>query len=109
MATILRIPGTINYDAHIEDCLETLSASPYSLPSDKWLRAIVGVNRIVQEVSKTFNMDDPDAKLDFLSPRTQHQLKYFEHQLQEWEQSVDAGVDRRKSKPGGFMVGMMGG
>lgn len=41
-------------------------------------------------------MCDPGAELNFTDGRTQHQLKYFRRQLDEWEKSVDPSIDNRE-------------
>ncbi|EHY59603.1 hypothetical protein HRR83_001125 [Exophiala dermatitidis] len=93
VSTILRLPAFIKFNSRIEECLEILANSPYSLPSDKWLCSLVRLLHLAEEVSVVFNMDDPGAELNFTEARTQHQLKYFQRQLKLWEKSVDADMD----------------
>ncbi|EXJ78087.1 hypothetical protein A1O3_09248 [Capronia epimyces CBS 606.96] len=93
VSTILRIPPFIKFNSRVEECLDILANSPYALPSDKWLCDLVRLFHIAEEVSVVFNMDDPGAELNFTEPRIQHQLKYFQHQLRLWENSVGTDVD----------------
>ncbi|EXJ88469.1 hypothetical protein A1O1_05399 [Capronia coronata CBS 617.96] len=95
VSTILRIPSFIKFNSRIEECLMILSTSPFVVPSDKWLCKLVRLLHIAEEVSIMFNMDDPGAELNFTEPRTQHQLKYFQRQLQQWERSVNVDLDPR--------------
>ncbi|EXJ56831.1 hypothetical protein A1O7_07175 [Cladophialophora yegresii CBS 114405] len=95
VTNILRLPSLIRFGPRVEECLETLSKSPYAVPSDKWLCATVGLARIAEEVSAAFDMDDPGAELKFTEPRIQHQLKCFQRQLRLWEKTVDVSIDPR--------------
>ncbi|ETI26154.1 hypothetical protein G647_02931 [Cladophialophora carrionii CBS 160.54] len=95
VTTILRLPSLVRFGPRVEECLETLSKSPYAAPSDKWLCATVGLARIAEEVSAAFDMDDPGAELKFTEPRIQHQLKCFQRQLRLWEKTVDVSIDPR--------------
>lgn len=60
---------------------------------------MVRLSRIAQEVNDAFSMCDQSADLDFLDSRTQYQLQYFRRQLEDWEKSVDVGLDRSKLHP----------
>ncbi|KIW19662.1 hypothetical protein PV08_00236 [Exophiala spinifera] len=95
VSTVLRLPTAARFDAHAEDCIQVLESSPYSLPGDRWMVAQARLSRIAQEISETFSMCDPTADLNFTDSRTQHHLKYFRRQLDEWEKSVDPSVDKR--------------
>ncbi len=97
VSTVIRVPAATRHDAHVEECLQLLENSPSALPGDKWICAQAKLSRIAQEVSDAFNMCDPGADLNFTEIRTQHQLKYFRRQLDEWEKSVDTGIDSRKT------------
>ncbi|KIX01619.1 uncharacterized protein Z518_09345 [Rhinocladiella mackenziei CBS 650.93] len=95
VSTVLRLPSFVKFNSHLDECLDTLSKSPYALPSDKWLCATIGLQRIAEEVAVAFHMDDPGADLNFTEPRVQYQLRLFQRQLQQWETSLDPSLDRR--------------
>lgn len=91
----LRHPALIRHSAYIDECLSTLSTSPYALPSDTLLCTLVRLQRLAEEVTIAFNMDDPCAELSFTDAKTQYQLRTFEHQLSLWEKSLDVTLDPR--------------
>ncbi len=93
IATMLRLPSLVKFSPHVEECLHVLSTSPYAAPSDKWLCATVNLQRISEQVSIAFDMDDPGADVNFAQPRVQYQLKIFERQLENWQASFDCAVD----------------
>ncbi|KIW48723.1 uncharacterized protein PV06_01288 [Exophiala oligosperma] len=95
VSTVLRLPTAARFDVHAEECIQVVESSPHALPGDKWMVAQARLSRIAQEISDAFNMCDPGAELNFTDGRTQHQLKYFRRQLDEWEKSVDPSIDNR--------------
>lgn len=96
VSTLLRLPTLVRSTAHVEECLEFVKACPYALPSDKWLCALVRLQGLLEEVTVTFEMDDPAAKVNFLEPKIQYQLKNFELRLAAWEKETDVAIDKRE-------------
>lgn len=93
---LLRLPSLIKYSTHIAECVQFISSSPYAQPSDKWLCALVRLQRLLEEVAVAFDMDDPAGKVNFLEAKIQYQLKSFERQLELWKQETDVPVDKCK-------------
>lgn len=89
MTTLLRLPSVLKYSTHIEECLQYVKASPFAQPSDKWLCALVRMQRLLEEVAVAFDMDDPAGKVVFLEAKIQYQLKSFERQLAMWKEETD--------------------
>lgn len=93
---LLRLPSLIKYSKHISECLKYVNSSPYAQPSDRWLCALVRLQRLLEEVAVAFDMDDPAGKINFLEPKIQYQLKSFERQLEKWRQETDVPIAKCK-------------
>ena len=93
---LLRLPSLIKYSKHISECLKYVNSSPYAQPSDRWLCALVRLQRLLEEVAVAFDMDDPAGKVNFLEAKTQYQLKSFERELEKWKQETDVPVEKGK-------------
>ncbi|KIV91777.1 hypothetical protein PV10_06283 [Exophiala mesophila] len=95
VTALLRLPSLVRYTMHLEECMAFMKDNGYPNASDKWLCAMVGLQRLMEEASVAFNMDDPTADVNFLDPRIQYQLKGFERQLEIWKKNLDVTVDKR--------------
>lgn len=94
MSILLRLPSLVRYSTHIDECLQYLRTSPYAQPSDKWLCALVKLQRLLEEVAVAFDMDDPAGKVVFLESKIQYQLRSFERQLEAWRHETDVPVEK---------------
>ncbi|KAI9796185.1 MAG: hypothetical protein M1833_006436 [Piccolia ochrophora] len=88
-AQSLRRPNLIRWSSHMQECIDVLESSPDALQSDKILCQWVRLQRIVEEVSIQFSMDDPSARIGGISDlKIQYALKGFERQLEDWNSQL---------------------
>lgn len=92
VSTTLRHPPMIRNSPFIEDCINYFATSPYALPSDKTLCALVKLVRIMEDVAYSFHMDDPASTIRIEDASTQYSLKAFEKRIESWSREVNDDV-----------------
>ncbi|OAP56273.1 hypothetical protein AYL99_09452 [Fonsecaea erecta] len=80
----LRHPAFVRWSVYTEECLDVLSAEKPVLPSDTWLCDLIRIQRIAEDASITFSMDDPGAVVTLRDVKTQYQIRGFRQQLDHW-------------------------
>jgi hypothetical protein len=80
------------------ECVEILESSPDAAPTDKFLCQWVRNQRIAEEVSVQFQMDDPCAVVNIADPKVQYALKGFERDLEHWSEQVPKDLQTRMCK-----------
>lgn len=90
----LRRPLLIRWSPYADECVEILTSSPDSLPSDRYLCHLVRGQHITEDIGLKFSMDDPASQVSLTDSETQFHLKTFEHQLAEWRDT--AGIEMLK-------------
>lgn len=56
VTVILRLPTLVRYSMHLEECMTFMKENGYPNPSDKWLCALVRLQRIMEEASIAFSV-----------------------------------------------------
>ena len=56
VTTLLRLPSLVRYSMHLEECMAFMKDNGYPNAGDKWLCAMVGLQRIMEEASFAFNV-----------------------------------------------------
>ncbi|OAG36470.1 hypothetical protein AYO21_09363 [Fonsecaea monophora] len=80
----LRHPAFVRWSVYTEECLDVLSAEERVLPSDMWLCDLIRIQRIAEDASVTFSMDDPGAIVTLRDVKIQYQIRAFRQQLDYW-------------------------
>lgn len=70
-------------------CIEVLETSPDAAPTDLLLTQHIKVQRICEDISARFEMDDPSAtSISIVDPKVAYVLESLETDLQEWDAQV---------------------
>ncbi|OAL28958.1 hypothetical protein AYO22_02394 [Fonsecaea multimorphosa] len=80
----LRHPAFVRWSVYTEECLDVLSAEKPTLASDTWLCDLIRIQRIAEDASVTFSMDDPGAIVTLRDVKVQYQIRGFRQQLDYW-------------------------
>ncbi|KAF2224744.1 hypothetical protein BDZ85DRAFT_83669 [Elsinoe ampelina] len=89
VAMSLRRPHLIRWSNYMHECAEVLENSPEALPTDKSFAEYVRLQKICEDISNSFQMDDPSATAISISdPKVSYTLDVFEQKLQEWHQKL---------------------
>jgi hypothetical protein len=91
----LRRPNLIRWSSYMGECVEVLESSPDAASTDKFLCQLVRNQRIAEEVSIQFQMDDPCAIVNIADPKVQYALRGFERDLEHWSQQVPKDLRTR--------------
>jgi Fungal Zn(2)-Cys(6) binuclear cluster domain len=91
----LRRPNLIRWSPYMAECVEVLESSPDAASTDKFLCQWVRNQRIAEEVSVQFQMDDPCAVVNIADPKVQYALKGFERDLEHWSEQVPKDLRTR--------------
>jgi hypothetical protein len=88
---VLRRPNLVRWTNYMNECVELLGSHPDAAPSDKLLCQHVKIQRICEDISSQFLMDDSTANISITDPKVTYALKVFENDLKTWKQNVPAG------------------
>jgi hypothetical protein len=61
---------------------------------------LIRIQRIGEDASVVFSMDDPGCIISFRDVKTQYQLGGFRSQLEHWRRSAQTNLQLRKSSHG---------
>ncbi|KAF4552780.1 Fungal Zn(2)-Cys(6) binuclear cluster domain-containing protein 8 [Elsinoe fawcettii] len=89
VAMSLRRPNLLRWSNYMQECTEFLETSPDALPTDRNFIEYVRLQKICEDISNSFQMDDPSATAISISdPKVSYTLDVFEQKLQEWHQKL---------------------
>lgn len=93
----LRRPNLLRWTAYMQECVEVLEKSPDALPSDALFCQYVRLQKICDEISVAFQMDDPSATAISISdPKVSYTIDVYEQKLKEWERNLSQELRGRK-------------
>jgi hypothetical protein len=98
VSILLRHPSLVRWTPYLEESCDYFLKSPDSVDKDRWLCAMVQTQRMAEEISVVFNMDDPSSTISFGDTSTQYQLKAFEKQLASWPETVPSTINKHISQ-----------
>ncbi|KAF2151805.1 hypothetical protein K461DRAFT_257249 [Myriangium duriaei CBS 260.36] len=85
----LRRPNLIRWTGYMQECIDFLEESPEALPSDKLFCQYVRLQKICEDISIAFKMDDPTATTISISdPKVSYTLDVHEQRLKDWERHL---------------------
>ena len=91
----LRRPLLVRWTNYADECIEVLQNAEDAAPTDKWLCFLARAQHICEDIGLEFSMDDPASQVSITDQKTQHHLKAFERQLDEWERSATPDMLKR--------------
>jgi len=80
----------------MDQCISSLENCPNALESDRLLCQWVRGQHIAEQISQSFSMDDPSAKVDASDVMVQYVLRGFEQHLDRWRAQIPVEVQTRK-------------
>ncbi|KAI4187997.1 MAG: hypothetical protein LQ346_005398 [Caloplaca aetnensis] len=83
----LRRSNLIRWSPYMDECLEYLSTSSESLPSDSILLDWVRLQRLADDLGNEISLDE-SADVGKSGVKTQYALKGFERQMKDWEKQA---------------------
>ncbi|KIW87089.1 uncharacterized protein Z519_12386 [Cladophialophora bantiana CBS 173.52] len=89
----LRHPAFVRWSVYSEECLDVLSAEVPALPSDVWLCDLIRLQRIAEDASVTFSMDDPGSIVTLRDVKIQYQIRGFRQQLDYWRRHAKTDLN----------------
>jgi hypothetical protein len=97
VSILLRHPSLVRWTPYLEECVEFFTGKNATGASDgdRWLCSMALGQRIAEEISTVFNMDDPSSSVVFAETSTQYHLKAWEKQLAFWHGHVPESIDHR--------------
>ncbi|KAI9755793.1 MAG: hypothetical protein M4579_004156 [Chaenotheca gracillima] len=84
----LRRPNLIRWSGFMQESVEVLESSAEAYRSDNLLCQFVRLQRVGEDISVQFSMDDPMALVGIADPKTQYALKGFENQFDSWSRHL---------------------
>ncbi|PKS06510.1 hypothetical protein jhhlp_007258 [Lomentospora prolificans] len=84
----LRRPFLLRWSTFMEDSVKHLEASPEAAPTDKFLCYLVRINKLGEDVSLRFSLDDPGLTSNIQEIGTQLALRGFEVELERLKRSI---------------------
>lgn len=88
VAQVLRRPNLLRWSNYMQECVDLLESSPDAAPSDPLFTQHIKIQRICDEISVSFAMEDPTASISILDPKVEYTLNVLEKKLNEWEQNL---------------------
>ncbi|KAA8913397.1 hypothetical protein FN846DRAFT_902878 [Sphaerosporella brunnea] len=84
VAVSLRRPNMLRLTSFMKESLDILANSPEAAPSDKILCQWVELQIMAEDISQTFELDDPSAEVSVHDTRVQLATRGFARRLEEW-------------------------
>ncbi|PNS15673.1 hypothetical protein CAC42_4125 [Sphaceloma murrayae] len=89
LAMSLRRPNLIRWSNYMQECVETLESSADALPSDRYFVEYVRLQKLCEDISNSFQMDDPSATAISISdPKVSYTLDVYEQKLKDWHDKL---------------------
>ena len=98
-AMSLHRPNLIRWTPFMTESFNILRSSPDAAPTDKYLCHLIWSHRMAEDIGVQLSMDDPDASVNILDPRTQYTLRGLERDLDVYVGSVPQEMMQRKCEP----------
>jgi len=83
-AQSLRRPNLIRWTDYMQECVDTLETSPEAAPTDKRLTQFVRLQKICDDISDSFRMNDASAtSISISDPKVSYTLDVYEQKLKD--------------------------
>lgn len=93
----LRRPYLVRWSAFIEESVKLLETSAEAAPTDKHFCILLRINKLGEDVSTRFSVDDPAMAATLQDFGTQLALRGFEVELERLKRSIPESLMQRKS------------
>lgn len=90
VSQVLRRPNLLRWSNYMQECVDILENSPDAAPTDALFAQHIKVQRICDEISISFAMEDPTASISILDPKVAYTLEVLQEKLDKWEQELPA-------------------
>ncbi|GAB7350183.1 hypothetical protein MBLNU459_g0846t1 [Dothideomycetes sp. NU459] len=86
---VLRRPNLLRWTKYMAECIQVLETSPGAAPTDRLLTQHIRLQRICEDISSRFEMDDPSAtSISIVDPKVAYVLESLETDLQDWDSQI---------------------
>jgi len=90
-AQSLRRPNLIRWTDYMQECVDTLETSPEAAPTDKRLTQFVRLQKICDDISDSFRMNDASAtSISISDPKVSYTLDVYEQKLKDARDRIPA-------------------
>ncbi|THY97330.1 hypothetical protein D6C92_03455 [Aureobasidium pullulans] len=88
VSQVLRRPNLLRWSNYMQECVDILESSSEAASTDPLFAQHIKIQRICDEISISFAMEDPTASISILDPKVAYTLTVLEQKLTEWEQNL---------------------
>lgn len=88
VSQVLRRPNLLRWSNYMQECIDVLERSPDAAPTDALFTQHIKIQRICDEISVSFAMEDPTASISILDPKVTYTLSILEEKLNDWEKDM---------------------
>ncbi|KAG9884909.1 hypothetical protein KCU94_g17932, partial [Aureobasidium melanogenum] len=90
VSSVLRRPNLLRWSNYMQECVDILESSPDAAPTDALFAQHIKIQRICDEISVSFAMEDPTASISILDPKVAYTLEVLQEKLDKWDQELPA-------------------
>jgi len=95
-AQSLRRPNLIRWSNYMQECVDVLETSPEAAPSDRLFTQHVRIQKMCEDISDAFQMDDASAtSVSIADPKVSYTLDVYEQKLEEWKSRLPTDLKDR--------------
>ena len=95
-AQSLRRPNLIRWSNYMQECVEVLESSPEAAPSDRLFTQHIRIQKMCEDISDSFHMDDASAtSISISDPKVSYTLDVYEQKLEDWKDRLPEDLKNR--------------
>ncbi|KAI5197419.1 hypothetical protein E4T42_08286 [Aureobasidium subglaciale] len=88
VSQVLRRPNLLRWSNYMQECVDILETSADAAPTDALFTQHIKIQRICDEISVSFAMEDSTASISILDPKIAYTLEVLQKKLDQWEQDL---------------------